>query len=374
MAPRDSLGKPLPNQEISMHIDIAARMRPFSHLPGTSCLVPGSPWQITVYPALIRIYDLRDASARLLKEIPLPVKGPVSDFTVMMDLEQGFVRVQGLTPAGFMRYRVICTDRGKGVVIVSEKEPEGTSLFGQKEMRISLQGDPLSGPVFNPPPLPRLSLGCHKKADWPMVLRRLEMTEIFPVWHRLGLLTPETAPHSKGTAALFQECSEIIAESRNDKIIAAFRKAFLAAFHSLLVPRLVDDDYQGLTEGSADRGSESPLWLIKGGAELIHRLFIKSEGRTIEILPSLPPELFSGRLIDVFANPGVSINLEWSKKQLRRMILKSGVDAEVLMLFQRDVKTFRLRTNDRDPGRVVTRGELIKLHRNEMLLFDRFEQ
>ena len=69
-------------------LSIAERLRPFSHQPGTLCLIPGTTFVVEAFPALVRI---REFSGELLKELPVDVSGPPEQFTVMQDLERGCV-------------------------------------------------------------------------------------------------------------------------------------------------------------------------------------------------------------------------------------------------------------------------------------------
>ena len=47
--------------------------RPFSHLPGESCLLPGTTYQVTAYPTLLRVTDLTPGGAKPL-EIHMQVR------------------------------------------------------------------------------------------------------------------------------------------------------------------------------------------------------------------------------------------------------------------------------------------------------------
>ncbi len=126
-------------------ITIANRLRPFSHTPGTQCLIPGTTKVLTAYPTRIEI----DGEAQELE-----VTGPVEKFLVQQDLEKGCVTVEGHAASGFFRHVI--------------------------------QGEPI-------PHLERLSLGCHKKQDWDLVTRRCDLIEIAPFWFQLAQWTPGSA-------------------------------------------------------------------------------------------------------------------------------------------------------------------------------------
>ena len=54
-----------------MTIKIAAKLRPFSHVPGAACVIPGTSAVIEAFPTLLRIDG---------HEITLNLTGPVKDF------------------------------------------------------------------------------------------------------------------------------------------------------------------------------------------------------------------------------------------------------------------------------------------------------
>ncbi|MGH2639026.1 MAG: hypothetical protein ACRDF4_07075, partial [Rhabdochlamydiaceae bacterium] len=134
-----------------MMIEIAARLKPFCHKPGTTCVIPLTSLQVQVFPTLLRFTDLLTGNTWDEK---LEWKGPVEGFTVELDLEKACVEVFGKTAAGFRRFKI--------------KETSSKSET-----------------------LERLSLGKHTKLDWELVCRRMEMEEMVPVLFQLGQLVPE---------------------------------------------------------------------------------------------------------------------------------------------------------------------------------------
>lgn len=112
-------------------IHIATKLRPFSHLFGAKCLLPGTDTVVEAFPNVLRVGT---------KEIPLNIS---SGFTLQQDLTRNCVWVFG------------------------------------KNVRIKLEG-------VSQGKIERLSLGSHKSQDWDMVLRRMDMNEILPVLYDLG--------------------------------------------------------------------------------------------------------------------------------------------------------------------------------------------
>lgn len=303
-----------------MHITIAEKLRPFSHLPGTRCILPFSNCEVRVFPALLIVGG---------KNYPQNVKGPVKDFTVQLDLEKGCVRVWGHALNGFFRYSIHYDSSVKFEV---EKDP-GNQL--QLPTSDFVQPLPISE---------RLSLGCHKAQDWELVTRRGEMIEVFPFWHRLGkMIKPNPVKRHDGLGKMLLQCEQAIANREKTKIVALFQHLFQAAFHGILAPSLQDELHQGFlpAEETIQEGAD-PFILLNEGSRLIRSLFIRAQEKTTEILPLLPPEFHCGRLLNADI-PAGKISIEWSKKEIRRAIFDATTKENVKLLFPKEIKQFRIR-------------------------------
>src|SRR5579872_2254383 len=165
-----------------MHIEIAERLHPFSHLPGTRCLLPKSNWQLHIFPTLVCLKDKDEL------KIILDLVGPVKNFTVEQDLEKGHVSVFGKTAEGFLRYRLMQSE--KAVEIHFEKLPNGTMHIDLPSGKILVKENQIqricaSLPCALDVPPENLSLGMHRSQDWEMVSRRGDLREILPIWFRL---------------------------------------------------------------------------------------------------------------------------------------------------------------------------------------------
>lgn len=315
-----------------LHIKIASKLQPFSHTKGVVCQIPCSFLTVQIFPTLLRCQG---------KEIKLPTVGPVKNFTVTLDLERGCVTVFGTGANGFKRYHLF--DRGGELQVDFEKAP---------------------------PPLPqqeRLSLGAHRAQDWDQTTRRGDLKELFPAWLRLSQLAPEVSGYD---AYLLNQ----IKQANREDVGLAFQQFFEAHFTDLMQPRLYDDQHQGLipeTE-SISEGS-SPLFLLKQSGTLIRSLFIQ-EGEKIALLPHLPPELHAGRYLNVTVNNGDQLDMEWSKKLLRRVIWRPSRDSEVRVCLQKAIQSFRVRNHMQDKGYILERDEPLRLQAGQLLYLDRFQK
>jgi hypothetical protein len=215
-------------------ITILQKLAPFSHLPGTCCLIPNSSWVVQAFPTLLKFENCITGEKR---EEVLPWKGPIKDFTVQQDLERGCVRIFGHTAQG---YRLHTIQEGKP-----------------------------------PSRLEKLSLGMHKALDWEMVKRRCNMAEILPVWFRLGQLVPPS-----GQAWLPPDLKGV----------------FQTYFHGLFTPRLVDEDHLGIFPPDRKIAEDRLALLREGYLAIRAQFFQKREGVYI-FLPAVAAEFHSGRFL-----------------------------------------------------------------------------
>ena len=350
-----------------MHMTIAQRLRPFSHVSGTPFILPGTSLRFQIFPASIQVYDLALAGSPLIQHLLLDVKGPVRDFTVTQDLEQPSLHVWGKTAEGYLRYRI-------GAV------PGTTNRFLIKTEKFSGGGmliPELEGVLAYPrlPKIERLSFGCHKKLDWVLMHRRQNFEEILPVWFQLGQLTPgfRTAGHPNHNGSFLSECAKEIEQGNVAAILPNFYNLYLTSFEGGLCPHANGAQFLGFSKPHGEE--EHPLSLLTEGASLIRRICIEDEGERIALLPALPQELHAGRFLNVQCKNGAVLDVEWSKKQIRRVMLKTGGKDHLLQLqVQKGLKQFRLREAPNAQGKRVFCGAPLALKANSIYYFDRFEK
>ncbi len=323
-------------------IKIAERLRPFSHLPGTRCLIPSTSVLVEAYPALIL---LKNFEGKILKEMTLEIEGPLKQFTVMQDLERGCVTVFSEQ----FSFHIL-----PNLEIVYTKKPHLSPL-----------------PINE-----RLSLGSHKKQEWEAIRKRGDFREIFPLWYRLGSLLdlPPREESDIGIFSLLNACKEAVFSHRPETIIPAFRRLFLAGFRDLFVPRLKDEDFQGILPSNAPLAKSSPLYLLEEGAVLIRSLFLLSSENEHAILPNLPPEFFAGRMLNLACSTFGELDLEWTKKTIRRMVFRAKQEGEIFFHFHPNLRSFRLRQSLKDRGKRVQCGSPLEINSGSLYLLDQFQK
>jgi len=320
-------------------ISIAERLKPFSHQPGVRCIVPGTPYRCEVFPTKLKIYDLSGAETAAIAESNFDFQGPIKQFTVQQNLEKGAVVVWGQAKQGLFRYHLRTTGDEKLFSLVVEKDPTGCLSALSQTFASQVQVSSFRVPKT----VENLSLGISRAQEWPMVHRRLQLAEILPVWFRLGQLVPYQQKHYFGSAALLKQIDLLIANRKIEPLLDAFEALYCVGFEGILSPRLEDSEYQGLLSPSSlqhKRGSS--LVLLHQGAQAIRNMLIDIQESSISILPCLPPEFHCGRMLHVAVGDWGLLDMEWSKKTIRRIFFKPIVDCSLSFHFRSGVDSFRL--------------------------------
>jgi hypothetical protein len=340
-------------------IQIAERLAPFSHRPGIVVILPGLNIQAEIFPCLIRLYSIHEAYPIMIKEYFLDFGEPIAQFTVFHHLEKGWIKVEGKMSKGWFRYKLMSSPTTGGVQLVVECSPEGGFTIQHETHRVVLNrndifnmiGDAEEFHLFEPPHFERLSLGNHKKQDWDLVNRRLDLKEIFPIWLRLGQMAPPVSKSSSslGTLSLLQKCEDNLLSEGGERVEQPWLNLYRAAFHGIMVPRIEDADYQGfIPSASLIPEGISPTVLLTEGARLIRQQFIddrRHAGGALMILPHLLSSFTCGRFIDVPLGEWGVLSMEWSKRKIRRLVIKAKQQQELPLNFGSQVRSFRLQSS-----------------------------
>ncbi len=343
-----------------MKITIAERLKPFSHLPGEACLIPGTCWEVEAYPTRLRIG----------KKIELKFKlsGLVEEFTLMQDLEKNCVWIMGKPKEGYYRLRIEGSDSGFN--LRAEKVPSKGLHYDGSAHGVLKAKETLHLPAEVQFHLSsseeRLSLGNHKDQDWDKVQRRSDLKEMLPVLFCLGQKIPRIPPQPlTGTARLLEMPKE------RKEAAHALQALLKAAFTKIFIPRLVDDHHHGLVPDEKAEGNR--FFLIQEGAKAVRNLFFEQNERRLKFLPFLPIPLDCGRMIGIKAKGIGEIDFEWSKKLLRRVIIRAALSGDVIVELQNELKSFRIRSSLREKGHRQKKTEPLVLAAGKTYYLDLFQ-
>lgn len=320
-----------------MSIKIGEKFKPFSHTPGVRCIVPHSAVVLQVFPALLCVEGGG--------EWPLAVSGPVKNFTVELDLEQQRVWIWGIAKEGYYRFSLSADETGLALT-VDRAPAEGIQIGSKRLLRkekILLTG---GGPFLSHPRCERISLGSFKAQDWDLVRRRMDLKEMIPALFLLGQQVPALREARGGSIELL------------GTDLSAFVQA---AFSGLLVPRLVDDQHQGLVFNTESEGE--PLSLLPALYRKVRKWLLDG----VRILPDLPSDWDAGRALCLNTGFG-EIDLEWSKKTIRRMTLRASASGEASFVFLKPIGSFRVGKSR------FKNGAAVSIAAGKTYLFDRFQK
>lgn len=253
---------------------------PFSHTPGVKVPVPFSSTGVQVYPAAIKLLP----ENRL---IPLNIAGPVNDFTVVLDLERGCIRVFGKGVNGHFRYYIFATN-GEIFFFQDRGEP----LFHKMARRL---------PVIVTKE--KLTLGSSKKLNWDQVKERSKLDEILPVLFSLGQMIPSTG----------------------HLLSSDFLEAFNGGFSGILYPEIQEHlGYQthlfGLNE--VYQNIRSRLWNEENNF----------------FLPNILTEFSHGMATSLKTSFGY-VDIEWTKGFMRRVLIHAKKNCSISFKFPKGHKS-----------------------------------
>lgn len=345
-----------------MKIQIAQRFAPFTHLPGSYMPIPQTQWEVKLYPTCLFFRPIDAVKEEFI--LPLQLQGPVKNFTAILNCEKECIELSGTGKSGYFSLFI---GREENALIVKQKK--GAVL--EKPLVEVAQLDAHAAIKKE-----RLALGNHKKQDFELVMRRKDLTEILPIWYFLAQTMPHVArPSGKGgNIALFDACEKEVLQGDKRLVCERFLNLFQAAFEGVFAPRLEDLNHLGLTQEKLQGAKGSALYLLAGGKELIRALFFREEKEQYALLPQLSPAFHSGRMSGIMTKRGDEIAIEWSKKQLQKVVIRANKEGLIFLNLQKPLHSFRVRSSLKEKGVMQSAKEPLHLKAFQTLFLDRFQK
>lgn len=358
-----------------MRITIAQHLRPFSHVPGTCCLIPLCQLEAKIFPTKLIFYHAHFPE-KVIDELTFSFQAPWKEFTILQDLEKNRIEVFGHTALGFVRYFLFVKENS--LRILFEKTPGHTCLLAHQEIKVASKDEiaiPIElGSVSKKVSKERLFLGIDKSLDWDLIQRRLDLREIFPIWFRLSECIPKTPLHqSLENLQLLKDCMDAIQSKDKKELSRLFLNLLQGGFEGILCPRSIDVHYWGFPS-QANKTDQSILTVLHESGSLIRSLFFQEHENTYELLGCLLPEFHSGRLMHIEMLNGDLIHMEWSKKLLQKVIITARSTGAIALKLQSALKTYRLRRSLHDRGKKMMKDEPLFLESGKTFYLDRFEK
>lgn len=362
-----------------MKIKIVKKEIPFSRMPVVFTTLPKTTFGVKVFHGKLEFLNLENNANEICLEIFFDFSGPINNFHVSLNAIKGLIQVLGFSKEGFFRYELflkedkICLffDKAPNVTICMKTDGGEKEILLQNKLNIIL---PLSVKEKGKDLLERLSLGEHKAQDVDLIERRGDLKEILPIWFAIGQTVPALLKplELEGVLSLFQKADEQIKKKEKIDLKDSLLNVYRTGFKSLFFPLLLDERHQGiLKRNAAVSGATSPLLVLSMGHLAIRSMFFQREKNTLSILPCLLPSLHSGRIINLFSDP-LTIDMEWSKKILKKMIIRTRESTKINLQLQQGIKSFRLRTKLNEKGVYLNPVDFIEIEPNVNYLLDCF--
>lgn len=340
-----------------MKIQSVQRFAPFTHQRGVKLLIPNSSFAAVIYPTYLDFTHFKRTSKGFIR---FAHSAPFKHVTVQLDLERGCVIVWGESDRSYFRYHLFASE-------------DRLYFYPQKgDLQFSIEGDDVElckvRPVIPIRSLERLSLGVHKKQEWPLMFQRAEPQEIVPFLYALGQWTDQILPSSLNQGALSLVPSLVPPDFESH-----FQDFFRLAFHTdgLFYPTLKDEGGWGFHLPPVEESTHS-FHLAAYLYQSLRSLLFISQERQMHFLPHLPKSFHCGRLINL-QTPEAQVDIEWSKKVIRRVVIRARRDAEVSLHF-RHVKTMRVRHSRTERGAQMDVNNSLKLKEGSVYFLDNFQK
>lgn len=351
-----------------MQIKLLEKFNILSHDIGRSFLVLKTSYFVKIYPGLLFFKDLN--SDKQFK-IFLKFNGPVKNFTIIQNLLNGNLEVFFHTEDGFVSYK-ISTEENSGILFFDRITDQNFKIefnelkdVNAKET-IKLPIKTISSLVPNE----KIFFGIHKKPDLYFVKKREDILEILPFIFLYSQFYLDVGY----SCCLRKDCllkdfdKEILRKDKQEltqKLLNIFKVHFFGAF----IPRLNDEEYQNIV--SYFEKDANPFCVFIRLYHSIKSLFINTKDDELSILPCLLTDLHHGRVLN-FQTPFGVIDLEWSKKLLKKVIFKPSKDVSLKLVLQSSIKNFRLREGKNEKGQIFNNEDVGTFQNGKIYLLDKF--
>lgn len=344
-----------------MFIKIAKKHILFSSRPKACYLVPKTSYLVTCYPTRLVFEDLGLEGKNI--EFVWKHTGKISQFLTTLDLEKGFIEIAWRDDSGYYKIHVSCQDqkllarlkKGSLHCITHKCDTEDIFILAKdiQEKKIDT--------------LEKLSLGMHKALKYESLFLREDLKEILPLLYTQAQCVTDS--HIDGNCAILKflrEVQKAPIDKKLDKLLDVYKAGF-----SALIPKLTDDFYQGYYKQDDVQGLSS-LVLLNRLKDLIRGMFFEQKENVLSVLQQM---LFPfGRMKNIHCKDLGFLDIEWSKKQIKKAIFYSKNKGTIRLSLHPSIKSFRIRKSRSDIGQAYVPMQEIFINPDEMILFDRFQK
>ncbi|MFA6119113.1 MAG: hypothetical protein WCT85_04020 [Parachlamydiales bacterium] len=356
-----------------MQIKIKQKPVLISHKIGSSFLIKNTSFFVTIYPGLLWFKDL---NSKKQFRLFLNFQGPQKRFTVLHDLKNGQLKIFFETNLGFFSYK-IKNDSNKKLILFFENLPNNvTEIKSDSDAnfkKISAK-ESISLPIEQINDLQveeQLSFGVLKKQDIELIKKREDLLEILPFIFMLSQYYLDTSAYASKN--VFIENLKTLMQN-NEKILLeeALHNVYKALFFDAFVPRANDEEYQNIGIFKEEPGV-SPVMVFSELYRIIKSLLINEDADGLYLLPCLLVSLHHGKAVNLKVSFGL-VDLEWSKKILKKVVIRSADDLKIKLNLQAKIKNFRLKEDEQGKGKICQNSDEITLKKNRVYYLDNFKK
>lgn len=348
-------------------IEIRKKLRPFSTRAGIQVPLPAFEMTCKIYPMKVIFEKKGNEALELYWKFSQDPQKIVTTF----DLFHQRIEVQLTFESGVFYYDLIQSK--EGLVLNPRRQSCGSASFkwdSKTFKKVSLKENVLllKDRVHLKESMEQLSLGSHKKQEIERIFKDEDFKEILPMLFNLGQYASETSTKAVGSLKVIEEAYKLLVSRGHDQILSVLKPLLSSAFSGIFVPH-IEDVFHWRQESKLEK-CPTRFALLEKFYKLIRAFFIESSPMSLSLLPHLPKELFCGRLLQI-KERDLLIDLEWTKKKLRRLKIKSLIDQSIQLKFQKGIQKCRLRVDNKSMLFKNTSSQ--HFEKNKTYLFDRFE-
>ncbi len=354
-------------------IEIKQKLKPFSITPGIEIPYPQTEHVFKLYPTYFEIYK----EGKSVFQAHLNFKEVPKNFIAHFNLYSGKIEVQLTFEKGALHFDLYSNSESL-VLLVKRNTFKNLDLKvegASRSQKIVLKKEFIligSASTTSTPHLELLSLGSHKKQQIERILERRDVAEIFPILFMLGQYCKlERSKNKEGSLVFIKKLQDHLKQKKHDCIVSDLMPLITSSFSGLFVPHLEDVFHLGYTLPRLSKNPPSPFTLLSELYFSIRSFLILKESKSLYLLPHLPPELFCGRILKL-KEEGLTLDLEWTKKELRLLKIKATSDQSLKLCFQKPIQKCRIRVDNKSS--IFKNKSTFNFEKSKTYFFDRFEK
>lgn len=337
---------------------------------GVPVLILNTSYFVKIFPGCLHFEDLD--SKKSFKTY-FKFHGPQKNFTIIQNLRNGVIDVFFHSLDGFISYSILIKENK--VFLYFKKLPSiGMEYEFDKIKKIYFSKEEISLPiekVFSTYAEEYLSFGIFKKQELFFIKRREDIKEILPILFLCSQFYLDNEAKYPKESSLLEKLEDKILKKDKKNLEEIFLSIIKAHFFGAFVPTLNDFFYQNIIEDV--KTNASVFFILQQLFKSIKSMLVFEKEDEVDILPCLLPVFHHGKAVNLKLSFGL-IDIEFSKKLLKKVILKPTTEVKKKVVIQKKLFQFRLRTSKKDRGRIYKNNDVISFEKGKVYFFDRFQK